>query len=82
ILLANHIKKGYYIHRIKEGLWSTFGISKNKKDACASSANLQVGSLDSIDVNDLYENLPDSNSESHLSDNGIEDNDNDDNYDP
>ncbi|CAG8479331.1 12097_t:CDS:2, partial [Racocetra persica] len=158
ILLANHVKKEYYVCRIKEDLWEDFKkvyeelynlcdlndlnsdtflaliiknafISEderthanaiwtqavlklifdenyllakldsdivdtwyqkllkkandtNKKDACASSANSQVGSLDSMDVDDLYENLPDSDSESHLSDNGIKDNDSDNNYDP
>ncbi|CAG8516418.1 5024_t:CDS:2, partial [Racocetra persica] len=46
----------------------------NKKDACAFSANSQVGSLDLMDVDDLYKNLPNSDSESHLSDNSIEDN--------
>ena len=28
MLLANYTKKGYYVKRLKEALWSTFGISK------------------------------------------------------
>ncbi|CAG8553139.1 13116_t:CDS:2, partial [Racocetra persica] len=54
----------------------------NKKDACVSSANSQVESLDLIDINDHYENLSNFDSESHLSDNSIEDNDSNDNYNP
>ncbi|CAG8473977.1 4659_t:CDS:2, partial [Dentiscutata heterogama] len=54
--------------------------TSNKKDTCTSSANLQVESLDLMDVDDLYENLLDSNSESHLSDNNIEDNNSNENY--
>ena len=30
MLVANYIKKEYYIRRIKEGLWGTFGINKVK----------------------------------------------------
>ncbi|CAG8561364.1 7993_t:CDS:2, partial [Dentiscutata heterogama] len=146
MLSANHVKKEYYIHRIKESLWSTFGISNVKldsnnpnsdtflaliikytfisEDKCTyanaiwtqavlelifdknyllvkldsdvvdtwyqkllketntytSFANLQVKSLDSIDVDDLYKSLFDFNSESHLSNNDIKDNNGNENY--
>ncbi|CAG8816880.1 28626_t:CDS:2, partial [Racocetra persica] len=53
----------------------------NKKNVCVSSANSQVGSLNSIDIDNHYENLSDSDSESYLSNNSIEDNDSNDNYD-
>lgn len=30
LLAANRTKKGYYIRRVKEGLWATFGINRLK----------------------------------------------------
>ena len=30
MLIANRTKKGYYIRRVKEGLWSTFGFNRIK----------------------------------------------------
>ena len=30
MLAANHIKKGYYVRRVKDNLWGTFGINRIK----------------------------------------------------
>ncbi|CAG8803791.1 552_t:CDS:2, partial [Racocetra persica] len=100
ILSANHVKKGYYVRQIKEGLWEdskkVYEELYNPSDPNNPNSDTflaliikyafisedELGSLDSIDVDNHYENLPDSDSESHLSNNSIEDNDSNNNYDP
>ncbi|KAF0554952.1 hypothetical protein F8M41_018312 [Gigaspora margarita] len=54
---------------------------ENEKDASIYSANLIVGSSEVMDIDKLYENLPNIDSESYHS-NDFEDNDSDDNYVP
>ncbi|CAG8698321.1 2250_t:CDS:1, partial [Dentiscutata heterogama] len=71
MLAAIRLKKGYYIRRVKEGLWSTFGVNRIKpfseKDSKAQMLEWKKNSKKAY--NDLYNpcDPDDPNSETFLS---------------